>query len=216
MTPKRKIGIAMSFYIALGIAMIHGNLQGIAAAVASGLLSGLVVMPQGRSHMKTEIYDSWGWSVASTRGTLMVPVIVGIGGLPFWLGQILSYFWKIKRPEMAFWSLASLLFLGGMMGVVVYFREYLNPITYKNVKSLDLEHREWFGIFQAAGILSGIIFIGFGASYLLGLMKKRIALPTFEISLLLYLAAGYVVWMLRPLHGRGKEIRDRINKLSTK
>lgn len=149
---------------------------------------------------------------------LVTVIIDGIGGVPLWQKWLYGYFGQHKIPSIPLWPVAMLLALGGMMGVAIYFRGYLRPIgsEVKDIEVLKLEHNEWFGIFQAAGVLLGVTFVATGFSYLLnvtGLFCTTRVPPLTDLSYLVYLAIGYVVWGLRPLHGRGKEIRDHINKL---
>jgi len=108
-----------------------------------------------------------------------------------------------------------------MMGIAVYFRGYLKPVEnrIRHPKSLELEHREWFGMFQAGTVFAVVLIIATGTSYLTGLIREvplsSQAKMTSLINViqLFYIGAGYAGWILRPFHGRGKEIRDHLDKL---
>ncbi len=211
------IEIAMSVYIAIGIAMIHEafDLYGLIFSGSCGLLALTVMMLGSKTRKKSQRYDSWGWSESATKGVIIVLIILGVGGIPFWQRFTWADITQHKIPEIPFWPLIMFLALAGVMGVTIYFRGYLKPMENKDmdIEVLTLEHNEWFGIFQAAGILLGVTFVAGGFSYVTGLLGQAKPFPLKELSYLMYLTGGYVVWALRPLHGRGKEIRDHINKL---
>jgi len=214
---QRKVEVVMAAYIAIGITIIHKAFD-IYSLIFSGscaLLTLTVMMSDGKNRKKSERYDSWGWSESATRGVMMTAIIAGVGGLPFWVQFKWAHLVQGELPEIPFWSLIMLVALAGFMAVTIYFRGYLRPMgnEHLDIDILKLEHNEWFGIFQAAGILLGVGFMATGFSYISGLLGQIEPLPLTELSYLIYLTAGYVVWALRPLHGRGKEIRDHINKL---
>jgi hypothetical protein len=213
----RNVEIVMAVYVAIGIAIVHKTFEvyGLIFSGSCGLLTLAVMMLDEQNGPKFREYDSWGWSKSASKGVIITVIISGVGGIPFWQKWIYGYLGQHEIPVMPFWPLAVLLALGGMMGVAIYFRGYLKPIESEimNIEMLKLEHNEWFGIFQAAGILLGVSFVATGFSYITGLLGETQLLPLTELLYLVYLAVGYVVWGLRPLHGRGKEIRDHINKL---
>lgn len=214
------VEIAMAIYIAIGIAVIHEafGLYDLIFCGSCGLLVLTIMIFNPKNKEKPERYDSWGWSESATKGVIMTAIISGVGGIPFWVQFRWTYLMQHEFPEISFWPLIMLLTLSGLMGVTVYFRGYLRPIENEHLDAdiLKLEHNEWFGIFQAGGILLGVSFVATGFSYVSGLLTSAQPVPLVELSYLVYIAAGYVVWGLRPLHGRGKEIRDYLNRLKQK
>ncbi|MBA7497171.1 hypothetical protein ES702_07782 [subsurface metagenome] len=220
-TLGRNVEIAMAVYIALGIAITHRTLYDLVFSACCGLLCLAIMMYNRGSPQKFGKYDSWGWSKASTKGFSVWMVIFFVGGLPFWQRLIYSYFSGHKPLVIPYWQIVGVMFFGATMGVAVYFRGYLRPLEDEiaDPKSLELEHREWFGLFQAGALFAAVLFVATGYSYVAGLIKET-PLPLqaettglISVILLCYLGAGYIVWILRPLHGRGKEIRDHISKL---
>lgn len=215
------IEIAMSIYIALGVAIIHATPYDLIFSACCGLFSLAIMMYNGENAQKFEKYDSWGWSKAATKGSSVWAAIFFVGGLPFWQRLIYSYFSGHKSLIIPYLEISMVILFGTMMGIAVYFRGYLKPVEDEitNPKSLELEHREWFGMFQAGAIFAGVLFIATGASYLAGLIKEAPLSPQAKMTNLInviqlfYIGTGYVVWILRPFHGRGKEIRDHLNKL---
>lgn len=221
MTRGRNIEIVIAVYIALGVAIIHATLYDLIFSTCCGLLSLAIVMCNRESTQKFEKYDSWGWSKAVTKGSSVAAVIFFVGGLPFWQGLIYSHFSGYKSLVIPYWEISMVIVFGTMMGIAVYFRGYLKPVEDEIIdsKSLELEHREWFGMFQAGAIFAAVLFIATGTSYILGLIKEAPlssqpkTTGLIHVVQLFYIAAGYIVWILRPFHGRGKEIRDHLNKL---
>jgi len=120
-----------------------------------------------------------------------------------------------------YWTITALVFFGIMMGVVAFLRGYFEPTYDKTAdrQSLELEHRECLTLLSVLIVFAGIFFITTGYSYLSGLLEKQeissqqaaVSFPA--LAQFLYIAVGYVLWVLRPIYGRGKEIRDHIIKL---
>jgi len=221
MTRVENIEIVIAVYISLGVAIIHATLYNLIFSACCGLLSLAIMIHNRESSQKFEKYDSWGWSKAATKGSSVWVVIFFIGGLSFWQRLIYSYLSGYESLVIPYWEISMLILFSTMMGIAVYFRGYLKPVEGEitDPKSLELEHREWFGMFQAGAIFAGILIIATGTSYLTGLIKE-VPLSSqakmtslIHVIQLFYIGVGYVGWILRPFHGRGKEIRDHLNKL---
>lgn len=221
--PGRYVEIAMAVYSAIGIAIIQKtfDVYGLIFSGSCGLLTLAAVMLDEKTDQKFGDYDSWGWSKAATKGLLVAAVILFVGGLPLWQRLINSYFSAAKSLVIPYWVIAEIVFFGLMMGLAVYWRAYLKPVENEitNPKSLELEHREWLALFQVHVIFAGIFFIATGYSYLTGMIEETPLshqakmTSLFFLTKFFYVAVSYLTWILRPLYGRGKEIRDHLNKL---
>ncbi len=219
-TRVRRIDIAVASYVAVGIAIIHATLYGFFFSAVSGFLVFGLLIYERKSIHKFKQYDSWGWSKTATIGLLVGVVIISLGGFPLWQELVCPYLGEQELLTTFYWKLVELVFLGMLMAVSVYFRGYLQPVEAKtNWRLLEWEHREWLGLFQIGAVFAGVAFIGSGYSYVTGLIENvslssqgKIAalMPAIQ---LLYVAGGYLIWILRPWYGRLKEIRDHLNRL---
>lgn len=220
-TRVRRIDIAVASYVAVGIAVIHVTLYDLFFSASCGFLVLAVLIYERKSIHKFKQYDSWGWSKIATIGSLVGAVIIFVGGLPLWQKLIYPYSGEQELLVTFYWKLVEVVFLGAVMAISVYFRGSLEPIETEttNPQLLEWEHREWLGLFQIAVVFAGIAFVGTGYSYVAGLMENvspssqgqtATLMPGIQ---LLYMAGGYLTWILRPWYGRLKEIRDHLNRL---
>lgn len=232
MARGRSVEIAMALYVAGGMLVIHGfpyvaagimsfreidGLIRLPLSLVCGLLTWTVMVAGSKNEGNVERYDSWGWSKPATRSLLVAMVVVLIGGSFFvfelWKGEFLP------RTER-FWQITGLLSLATLMWFAVYFRGYLTPINDKgtDLESLKLEHQEWIQTFQIFLMLAGIIFIVAGLSYIVGIQGREGQPeldPGYALEAMLslfYGLVGWVLWIVRPVHGRCKEIRDHMIK----
>ena len=216
MPPGINVEIAMGAYIAVALSLVYGFGWATFFSVASASLS-LAIMMTRKDFGEP---DSWGWSKAATNALLVGAAIFLVGGLPL-LGMVGKSTCPLGLTR--FWQIAAVLFTTVIMAIATYLRHYLGAAGIKtaSLKSLELEYQQWLHMLRALIVLTGVMFVaGGGMAYVVrlptGLPAEMRLPPLGTLVVICCQAFGWLVWILRPIFGRLKEIRDRINELYQK
>ena len=213
----RTNSIWVVLYYSMGLILPYAFLKQWSWGIGAALLACVVLLPLLRVRARqSSRLDAQGWTASSTKGTVGFVVMV-IAWLP-----------QMYKTGLAS-SVTTLFFVtvsGVILGVALYFHDYLTPIAgYPNAelhqKALDMEHREVVAFLSFSGaammIVFGAVFGNFAVSQLKPAPDRQTAIPLEKLGqwsiLAIHSVVGFILWVLRPFHARAREIRTELKEM---
>lgn len=202
--------IAATVYFGIGLALSYAFVGRPRSGALAAAVFIIVLFPIMRLRSKEQAQlDAQRWTAGATKGTCACVAVI-----------------LCTLPQVCFVppadSLPMFLYawlMGGIFGISVYYHDYLRPLSIHAddealTKALDLEHREVMSTLQITGTGAIVLFIAVFGSYLLSVLSNAKTLEALNPRQLAYMSllvvhafTGAILWLLRPLHARGKEIR---------
>lgn len=217
---------ALRAYFALGIVLVYAAEGRTLVWAFAGIAAGIVLywllslaMKGGEAEALSPSCgrDSLGWSAATTTGVSTFLVTTG-------LGSPIALFAPLQFLDLMA-AVAYLFFLGAVAGVATYFRCCLIPLSSwrdatLEVEALRLEHQECQAMLRSLAGVMATVFAGAFAAYAIDALKPgtQSAPSASQLvrhsAMVVYLLCEYIVWLLRPFHGRTREIRARLHSIA--
>jgi len=181
-----------------------------ASAAACAVIVSIADRRAGNYRFSLDKAGGWGWNTAATVGV--------VAAAANW-----SAAWPaVTQPQIAREALASVKCLGGLgilsgiIGISVYvkahFRAHEALTGNPDGHTLALEHAECAALFGPTVGATVTLFAVGVVALLVGYNSASLPITTQDVYFYAGLAAGMIVWLLRPLFERMKDIRIRLSE----
>jgi hypothetical protein len=213
-TPFRANSVFAVIFFAVGTFIsygFYGQFRAYKWGLFTAALSCVLLIPTLRFRPnETSHLDAHGWTISATKGSAALFVTVAS-----WSPQLL-----LTDLKTAVYNVFYFIVAGMTLGISLYFQDYVEPVkNYPNPamreRALEMEHREVLAYLAFLGTAMLVLFVGLLGGYILGQFQmsapEKSPVPLNNavryLTLGLFPALGYMLWILRPFHARAREIR---------